>query len=176
VLEAGVARTLDEPFGWEHATFALAGGFDESTKRYVYLRLPGDSAPLSVTGSTLLVRPDVALVQRAAEDAERRVVDPPPPGPGPGPTPPPPPPPTRPGPAPRTRFFGVRTLDPQKYGKDFAVVVEEVLQRLSATEAQLEVKLEISATKSDGFGDDVVRTVSENAGTLRFDQSGFDTD
>ncbi|SEL77003.1 hypothetical protein SAMN04515665_1196 [Blastococcus sp. DSM 46786] len=70
----------------------------------------------------------------------------------------------------------MRTLDPQTYGKDFAVVVEGVLQRLSATDAQLEVELEISATTADGFGDDVVRTVSENAGTLRFEQSGFETD
>ncbi|WP_166486582.1 hypothetical protein [Blastococcus saxobsidens] len=81
-----------------------------------------------------------------------------------------------PTPTQKTRFFGVRTLDPQTYGKDFAVVVEQVLQRLSATGAQLEVELEISATKAEGLGDDVVRTVSENAGTLRFEQSGFETD
>jgi hypothetical protein len=62
----------------------------------------------------------------------------------------------------------VHRLDPQKYGKDFAVVVDEVLQRLSATGADLEVRLEISATARDGFGDDIVRTVSENAATLRF--------
>lgn len=175
-LEAGVARTLDEPLGWEVSTFALAAGVDESTKRYVDLRLPGDSAPLTITGASLLVRPDRALAQRAAEDAERRppVVLPPDPDRDGGP-PPPPPPQLDPGPAPRTRFFGVRTLDPQRYGKDFAVVVEEVLQRLSATGAQLEVRLEISATKADGFGDDVVRTVSENAGTLHFEQSGFET-
>jgi hypothetical protein len=103
----------------------------------------------------------------------------PPPGPGvvspPGPGPVSPPGPTpAPGPAPKTRFFGVHRLDPQKYGKDFAVVVDEVLQRLATAGADLEVRLEISATKPDGFGDDVVRTVSENAGTLRFEQAGFE--
>jgi hypothetical protein len=197
VLETGVARTLEEPLGWEPATFALAAGFDESTSRYVDLRLPGDSAPLPVTGTTLLVRPDVALTQRAKEDAERASMTPTASVPALG----------QPGtvsapvapvssaaapgaasgssaatstgataaPAAKTRFFGVHRLDPQRYGKDFAVVVDEVLQRLSAAGAQLEVRLEISATKADGFSDDVVRTISENAGTLRFEQSGFET-
>jgi hypothetical protein len=48
--------------------------------------------------------------------------------------------------------------------------------RLATAGADLEVRLEISATKPDGFGDDVVRTVSENAGTLRFEQAGFETE
>jgi hypothetical protein len=143
------------------------------------LRLPGDSAPLTITGTTLLVQPNVALAQRAQENAERPGPTPPPgsgptPPPGPGPTPPPGPGPTAPTSAGKTRFFGVRTLDPQRYGRDFQLVFDEVLQRLSATGAQLEVRLEISATKADGFGDDVIRTVSENAGTLRFEQSGFE--
>ena len=178
-LETGVAQSLDEPLAWEVSTFALAAGFDESTKRYVDLRLPGESAPFTVTATTLLVQPNIALAQRAKEDAERP--DPTPPGPtpppGPGPTPPPPGRgPTPPRPTQKTRFFGVRTLDPQRYGRDFQVVFDEVLQRLSATGAQLEVRLEISATKADGFGDDVIRTVSENAGTLRFEQSGFEAE
>jgi hypothetical protein len=53
----------------------------------------------------------------------------------------------------------VLRLDPQKYGKDFAVVVDEVLQHLSAAGAELEMRLEISATSVEGFSDDVVRTV-----------------
>ncbi|WP_409330381.1 Swt1 family HEPN domain-containing protein [Trujillonella humicola] len=186
VLEAGIAQTLNEPLGWEHSTFALAAGFDESAGRFVDLRLPGDSVPLAVTGTTLLVQPAAALAQRAKDEAERTLeADTETPrtdgtptgqsgtgtgtgtwgttGQAPGSTP-----------APKTRFFGVHQLDPQKYGKDFAVVVDEVLQRLTAAGAQLEVRLEISATKAEGFSDDVVRTVSENAGTLRFEQAGFE--
>lgn len=70
----------------------------------------------------------------------------------------------------------MRTLDPQCYGRDFQVVFDEVLQRLSASGAHVEVRLEISATKAGGFDDDVMHTVLENAGTLRFEQSGFETE
>jgi hypothetical protein len=38
----------------------------------------------------------------------------------------------------------------------------------------LEVRLEISAVAKDGFDEAKVRTVSENAQTLKFDQSGFE--
>ncbi|CAJ61974.1 conserved hypothetical protein [Frankia alni ACN14a] len=36
------------------------------------------------------------------------------------------------------------------------------------------MKIEIEATKTTGFEEGQVRTVSENAGTLKFDQSGFE--
>jgi hypothetical protein len=36
--------------------------------------------------------------------------------------------------------------------------------------------VEIRATKSDGFPDDKVRVVNENARTLKFDQFGFEKD
>jgi hypothetical protein len=36
------------------------------------------------------------------------------------------------------------------------------------------VKIEIEATEITGFAENTVRTVSENARTLKFDQSGFE--
>ena len=38
------------------------------------------------------------------------------------------------------------------------------------------VRIEIEATDSEGFDETKVRTVSENANTLKFDQSGFERD
>jgi hypothetical protein len=38
----------------------------------------------------------------------------------------------------------------------------------------LNVTVEIEATTPDGFDDAKVRTVSENAATLKFEQSGFE--
>ena len=38
----------------------------------------------------------------------------------------------------------------------------------------LNVTIEIEATSPDGFDDAKVRTVSENATTLKFEQSGFE--
>jgi len=46
---------------------------------------------------------------------------------------------------------------------------------LAAVEdAQLEITVEVHATSANGFPDDKVRTVLENARTLRFQQSGFE--
>lgn len=42
--------------------------------------------------------------------------------------------------------------------------------------ADVKLRLEIEATASGGFADDKVRTVGENARTLKFNQSGFESD
>ena len=38
----------------------------------------------------------------------------------------------------------------------------------------MEITVEIKAVKKDGYSDTTVRNVSENARTLKFDQSGFE--
>ena len=45
----------------------------------------------------------------------------------------------------------------------------EVIDRLSGTGANLEISLEIHATKPEGFDDNEIRTIRENAATLKFD-------
>lgn len=56
-------------------------------------------------------------------------------------------------------------------------VSEEVLQHLAGlVGAEVEVELDISVRVPDGIPDRVVRTVSENARTLKFDSFGFETD
>lgn len=83
--------------------------------------------------------------------------------------------------APRTetpeprRFYGVVTLNPLRANRDFAEIVEHVLEHLSALPgAKAEVTVEISAHVPDGVPAAVVRTVSENARTLKFTQHGFE--
>ena len=89
----------------------------------------------------------------------------PPAGPGPGA----PPAPTN------TRFFGTVRLDPERYTRDFGRLYQEVIQHLAAPEGvDLEITVEITASKKDGFPDDKTRVVSENARTLKFDQYGFE--
>jgi len=103
------------------------------------------------------------------------VPDEPPVGPGPGPGPgsgPKPPPPPTPG---KTRFFGSKRLQADRYASDFKKLADEVLGPLgTAPGVILNVTIEIEATASDGFDDARVRTVSENAATLKFEQSGFE--
>ena len=55
-----------------------------------------------------------------------------------------------------------------------ANIAEEILAQLREKGTQLVVKIEIEATDATGFEEGRVRTVSENARTLHFDQSGFE--
>jgi hypothetical protein len=53
-------------------------------------------------------------------------------------------------------------------------IVDEIIANLRDPGTELSIKLEIEATKATGFEENKVRTLSENAQTLKFDQSGFE--
>jgi hypothetical protein len=73
------------------------------------------------------------------------------------------------------RFFGVKSLDPQRVSRDAdQVAVEIVTHLVGLVGANVDVKLEITAEVPDGVPDDVIRTVTENAKTLGFEQHGFE--
>jgi hypothetical protein len=66
-------------------------------------------------------------------------------------------------------------LNPERYGRDLTRVAQELLQHLAAVDgAQLQVRVEITAVKADGFPPDTVRIVTENARTLKFEPFGFE--
>lgn len=179
VLEGAVLGALNS-IVWQLEGFALAESYDEAVGRYIGLVLPGDRPePMSLSDSWLVVKPEVATAQRAGESTPKDPkpsdqpgsTDSPPPAPGPGG------PSDTPPPAVRrvTRYFGSTRLDPERYGRDFARIQQEVLQHLeSAPGTRLEVSIEIQAVNADGFSTDTVRTVRENATTLRFDANGFE--
>lgn len=80
-------------------------------------------------------------------------------------------------PAPKnTRFFGTVQVDPERYVRALNNLHQEVIERLAAAgDVELEISVEIRAVKKDGFPEGTVRTVSENARTLKFDpSSGFE--
>jgi predicted AAA+ superfamily ATPase len=178
VLSGGL---VDQPLLWEQDGFALAQGYDKSTQRYQGLVLPTDGASVAVNDALLIVQPTLAKAQRDAESAvdtasqsgepeatdgggnpRTRSND----GAG---TAEPPQAPTK------TRFFGAKELNPERYALDFKKVADEVLAHLSAAAgANLVVRIEIEATSAQGFDESKIRTVSENARTLKFDQSGFE--
>lgn len=174
VLDEGV---IDMPMIWQTDAFALATGYDETANRYIGLWTPEDKQPPpATTDSLLLVRPDIAATQRDAEDT-------PTPGTPAGPTTEDAkknfePDPEHPGVYNRkfkTRFYGVKTLNTDKIAMDFKNIAEEVITHLRAdTSTNLTVRIEIEATDATGFDENKMRTVSENARTLKFDQSGFE--
>lgn len=189
VLNQGIT---DQGLIWQNDGFALATHYDHDTGRYRGLWTPDDSAGQmpTPTDSLLVVQPSAALQQRAAEQAEQTpttspvetagwrpiptsVTDTPPTGAHHSPATPGSP--STPTPQP-TRFFGVKQLNPDKTALEFKQVVDEVLAYLRATGSSATVRLEIESTQPDGFDTTVVRTVSENATTLKFDQHSFEID
>ena len=73
------------------------------------------------------------------------------------------------------RFHGAVTLDTTRVGRDASRIAEEVIAHLSGlVGAQVTVTLEIEAEVPDGTPDNVVRTVTENSRTLKFESHGFE--
>lgn len=182
VLDVGVT---DQPMLWQNDGFALAASYDEANQRYVDLVAGSDADNYVVSDTTLLVKPEFAEAQLQAEavqaaaptpephaqsadavqgtespsstgedrgvDIGYRAVDL------------------------KTRFYGVKTLRSEKMAADFKSVMDEVVNHFrDESGTDVTVKIEIEATDDAGFGDSQVRTVSENARTLKFDESGFE--
>ena len=177
VLQAGL---LQAPMLWEQEGFALADGYDPEAKHYRGLVLPSDEQQIQITDQTLVVRPELATAQRAVEpaeagDPEATSSDAPIAHPA-GPDASPEVPETEPRPQ-KTRFFASKQLSSERYAKDFKNVADEVLAHLTSIPgAKVKISLEIEAVAPDGFDESQIRVVSENAATLKFEQSGFEDD
>ena len=129
-------------------------------------------APAQYRHSSVLVRPEVAEKQ-IADEAIREPGDGPVPG-GEGGGAPKPPTPTTTTKTPH-RFYGTTKLNAARLSSSAGQVGDEIVQHLKAlVGSDVEITLEIHATVPEGIPDNVVRTISENAATLKFDQFGFE--
>ena len=154
-------------------TFAVAAAFDEAKKRYSGLRV-GEALPGVVDRTTLVVKPAIARTQRERErnpslsprrhDSGEVTV----PGVSGG----------APVSAPKVPpnvFVGSVKLDGERVVKETGRVVMEVLEHLSVLPgADVNVTLELRVAVPEGVKEDVVRTVSENAKTLKFQTFSFE--
>lgn len=174
---------------WQTDAFAYAESLDEGAGRYRGLR-GGSVVNVSAEDGGLLVRADVArrqmdaevlppttvvnggtsygtsggATQPAAETANHS---------GGGETGE-----TTPGgrPLPR-RYHGTVVLDTARVGRDASRIADEVIAHLSAlVGSNVRVTLEIEAEMPGGAREQVVRTVTENARTLRFTSQGFEVE
>lgn len=156
---------------WEQHGFAVADDFVGG--RYVE-PVTGAEAP-AVVGTSLVVRPDLAQAQLTADEARTAVSAREtaaatstaiPRGTG-G---------TEPEPDDRLRrFYAAAELDPERSQRDFGKIATEIITNLaSQLGTEIRITVEIHARNDDGFTDQVVRTVSENARTLKVDDSGFE--
>lgn len=157
-------RTAPSSMSWELDGVGLAETRQPDGR---FGSLIGGEAALSVRGSTLVVKPEIAALQLA----EERAADP-----------------MRPDdeefyeqPEPavddaKRRFHGSVRLDPSRLAVQAGRLNTEVLSHLHALEGtDMEITIEIRAVRSDGFPSDIMRVVDENAAALRFDDHGFET-
>jgi predicted AAA+ superfamily ATPase len=167
---------------WERDSFAHAESYDEAEGRYRGLSCGQHVAISAYDSAGLLVKSEVARKQL---DAETKVV---PPsggerGAGNGSTEGPS---TGPGAegsslnqparaAMPKRFHGSVDLDQERVGRDASRIAEEVISHLTGlVGSKVLVTLEIEAEMPAGAPDTVVRTVTENARTLKFTSHGFE--
>ncbi|MGW9550874.1 Swt1 family HEPN domain-containing protein [Citricoccus zhacaiensis] len=199
VLLDGVARSSTLAF--DRDGLALAEAWDEVQSRYIGLWLPTDADTVHPTKEWLVVKPDLALAQREAdEEAERRRRETAEPGTegagtatpsdrestgsvgaasagggmtGPG-QPPAPTAPTVPEGPRFSRYFGSTVLNTASYTLDFSQLASEVIDNLQRAGAKVTIRVEIEAEHADGMDERTRRTVSENAATLKFTETGFE--
>lgn len=169
-------------------TFAFATGFDEHTRQYVGLQAPLTDTALH-DSNALLVKPEVAVYQISQQVPTAGVGGVSDPG-GPGgsviiggnagfggtytgfsgTTKNPVTPLARP-----QRFYGARKIDISHASRDISEIVNEVVLHLQKQKnAGLELTLEIKADIPEGADEGLVRTVSENCRTLKFDSFEFE--
>jgi predicted AAA+ superfamily ATPase len=163
---------------WNPDSFAYASAYDESSGRYSGL-VGGQHAAVVLDPAAVIVQPDVAARQ---VDEERAAAGGPSSDPGqPGKvetgreperggaadtTP-------RPPAAPK-RFYGRVSLEPVRMLRDLGDIADAVVGQLGRADAEVTITVEIEAIAEGGFSDDVRRTVSENARTLKFDAHEFE--
>ena len=162
---------------WNDDTFGYADSVDEKAGRYRGLRGGQSISVPDVDAAGVLVKPDVARRQLDAERATA-VVLPAPVGDGTGDS----------GTVPDTgsasllapevgltRFHGNVSLDATRAGRDASRIADEVITHLAGlVGTNVTVTLEIHTDIPDGAPDHVVRTVTENCRTLKFNSHGFE--
>ncbi len=162
---------------WRSETFAYAAGKEVSAKegepaRYLGL-VGGRQTNVLLDGRSMVVRPEIAAaVIDSIEPVEPTTGEYPPA---------PDHPPERvgiaeAGPTAVRRFHGSVSLDPTRPTPEFSRIADEIISRLSGLDGvTVRVTVEIAAAaKGDGFSDATVRTVTENARTLKFGDAGFE--
>jgi hypothetical protein len=75
------------------------------------------------------------------------------------------------------RFHGSAKIDATRLSRDVDVIASSVVQHLAGLlDAKVTITVEIEAEIPSGAPDNVVRTVTENCRTLKFENSGFEQD
>ncbi len=167
---------------WRQDTFGYAQARAEGAGRYKGL-VAGQLVTPLLDSQSVVVKPDVAARQLELDEREHEPdgdqrgdrdegdgTDKRDTGKGGGTTTP-----TKPTERKLRRYYGTVPLNSLRLERDASEVFREVVQHLEGQlGSRVRITLEIEADIPDGVPGDVVRTVTENARTLRFTQSAFE--
>jgi hypothetical protein len=178
-IQDGVSRLT-----WANDSFAYADFYDAAADRY--RGLEGGRRPVvQLNATSVVVKPGIAAEQMRKDSAPSTSVTPASSaagggspvlagvsGDGPGaPTKQP----ASPQPIVMRRFHGSATIDAARLSRDVDVIASSVVAHLAGLlDAKVNITIEIDANIPSGAPDNVVRTVTENCRTLKFDSSGFE--
>ncbi len=165
---------------WSQDTFAYADYYDATADRYRGLD-PSRRPTVQLNANSVVVKPEIASAQIQKDTA-------PPPttgggtgttggtdgtgggtgkGTGAGGV--------KPKPPALRRFHGSAKIDATRLSRDVDAIASSVVQHLAGLlDAKVTITVEIEAEIPSGAPDNVVRTVTENCRTLRFENSGFE--
>jgi len=165
---------------WEQDSFAYAESYDEATERYRGLQTGRQVWIVDDSPAGLLVKPEAAKKQLAAElsPATGSVTHPteesnsatPTSQSGHFDTSP-----TSASAVVSRRFHGSAALDPARVGRDAGRIADEIIAHLTGiVGSKVKVTLEIEAEIASGVPESIMRTVTENCRTLGFESQGFE--
>ena len=182
-IQDGVARLT-----WKQDTFAYADSYDAAAARYRGLEA-GRRPNVQLNSESVVIKPEVAAAQMEKDAAQSSIRT----GMADGRTAPTEP--TGSGigvagslvieagvsqtvstkPPGLKRFHGSATLNATRLSRDVDAIATSVVQHLAGLlDAKVKITLEIEADMPSGAPENVVRTVTENCRTLKFDSQGFE--
>ncbi|HLI55619.1 MAG TPA: Swt1 family HEPN domain-containing protein [Actinomycetota bacterium] len=174
----GAIRSGVAALTWNPDSFAYAEAYDEARDRYRGLAA-GQHAAVLLDSTSVIVKPEVAARQLQLESAAAEQ-----PASGanagepaqlvasteaPAPT------------APQAaslpkRFYGRVSVPAVRMLRDLGDIADGVIAQLGAGGAEVTLTIDIEAIDEKGFTDEIRRTVTENARTLKFSVDEFETD
>lgn len=165
-VHAAVSGMLPGPF-------AYAERWDETKGSYVGLAISSaTSTQVVIDAESVIIKPDVAEQYRQKQTAAAPAEGPAPAvthGPDTTTQPAPGTPATAPAEQKPTRFHGTVMISPERPARDIHQIVEAIIEQLTTLPgADVSIKLEIYAEVATGLDRAKVRTLIENATTLRF--------
>jgi predicted AAA+ superfamily ATPase len=167
---------------WRQESFAYADSYDAAAGRYRGLsNPPHTTSVVRLDSKSVIVKPEIAATQIEKELAAAKLQDSTAPLPFPvsgnansatstssaQSTPP--------QARPLRRFHGAITVDATRLSRDVDTIASAVVQHLTGLlDAKVSVTIEINADVPSGTPDNIVRTVTENCRTLKFENAGFE--